>query len=200
MAANDDPVLALDRLRESLAACTRCGLGKTKNKLVFGSGNPRASLVVVGEAPGAAEDEQGEPFVGPAGQMLDRMLANVLKLDRAEVYVVNVLKCRPPQDRDPKPEEILGCRQVLEAQLMAIRPRAILALGRYATQTLLRTREGVKSLRGRWSTWSGIPVMPTYHPAYLLRLGEPQLSQEKRAVMADLLQVKELLARAPTGS
>jgi uracil-DNA glycosylase len=184
-----DPAQAMAALRQKLGDCKRCAvLARGRSNIVFGVGSPQASLVVVGEAPGFHEDRQGEPFVGPAGQMLDRMLANVLGLQREQVYIMNVLKCRPPDNRDPEPDEVASCRPFFDAQLNIIRPQAILALGRYATQSLLDSPRGIKATRGRWASYRGIAVMPTFHPAYLLR--QPQ---DKRLTLQDLLSLKERL-------
>ena len=180
---------AMEKVRADLGTCDRCVLQRSRTQVVFGVGSLEAGLVVVGEAPGFHEDQQGEPFVGPAGEMLDRMLANVLGLGRAQVYIMNVLKCRPPENRDPRPEEIVACRPFFDAQLNIVRPKAILALGRYAAQSLLDTPVGIKALRGRWGVYRGIPVMPTFHPAYLLR--QPD---DKRLTLQDLLALKQRLA------
>lgn len=182
------PEEELPRIRNVLGECTRCGLSRGRKNIVFGTGNPSAAVVVVGEAPGRDEDATGEPFVGAAGQMLDRMVENVLKLRRQDVYIMNVLKCRPPDNRDPMPEEVAACRPFFDAQIAAIRPRVILSLGRVATQVLLDTTQGIRSLRGQWQVYRGIPVMPTYHPAYLLRTPE-----DKKITLKDLLALKERL-------
>jgi DNA polymerase len=177
----------LDTVRADLGNCQRCRLAKSRRCLVFGVGNPAARLVLVGEAPGREEDEKGEPFVGEAGRLLDRMLF-AMGLRRDEVYICNVLKCRPPNNRDPEADEIATCEPFLVRQLAAIRPQVILALGRFAVQTLLQNKAPISRLRGSWHTYHGIPLMPTYHPAYLLRnpLG-------KRDVWADLKQVVQRL-------
>ena len=173
-------------IREILGDCGRCALCRARKNVVFGVGDPEADLLICGEGPGAREDALGEPFVGPAGQMLDRMLEHVLGLARTEVYIVNVVKCRPPGNRTPLPEEIAACRPFLDAQIAAVRPKVILSLGRPATQTLLRTGRGIKSLRGRWQLLDGVPVMPTFHPAYLLRQ-----AQDKRLTFQDLKDLRE---------
>jgi DNA polymerase len=159
------------------------GLGQTRQCLVFGVGNPNARLVLVGEAPGREEDEKGEPFVGEAGRLLDRILF-VMGLRRDQVYICNVLKCRPPNNRDPEAEEIATCEPFLIRQLAAIRPVLIVALGRFAIQTLLQSKVPISRVRGSWQQYQGIPLMPTYHPAYLLR--NPN---SKREVWADMKQV-----------
>lgn len=180
-------VESLDAIRAELGDCCRCGLNKGRQKVVFGVGNPQARLVLVGEAPGREEDEKGEPFVGEAGRLLDRILF-AMGLSRDEVYICNVLKCRPPNNRDPEPEEVASCEPFLIRQLAAIRPQIIVALGRFAIQTLLQSRAPISRVRGTWQQYQGIPLMPTYHPAYLLR--NPN---GKREVWSDMKQVVERL-------
>ncbi len=155
-------------VRELLGDCRRCALHRTRHSLVFGEGNPGAELVFVGEAPGADEDEQGRPFVGRAGQLLTKIIG-AMGLKREEVYICNILKCRPPGNRNPQPEEITPCEPFLIRQLEAIRPRMICALGTFAAHTLLKSEAPISVLRGRFHSYQGIPLMPTYHPAYLLR-------------------------------
>ena len=177
----------LDEVRARLGDCQRCPLSKTRNSLVFGVGNPTARLVLVGEAPGREEDERGEPFVGEAGRLLDRILF-AMGLERSEVYICNVLKCRPPNNRDPEPEEVATCEPFLVQQLEAIRPEMIVALGRFAIQTLLQTKLPINKLRGHWQEYQGVPLMPTYHPAYLLRnpVGKREVWADMRLVMQRL--------------
>lgn len=177
---------ALLQVRSRLGNCTRCRLCEGRNRLVFGMGNPAADLVILGEGPGQNEDKQGLPFVGDSGEMLDKMLKGVLGLGRHEVYILNVVKCRPPSNRTPHPDEVDACRPFLEAQLAAIQPRIILALGSPAAKTLLQTTRGVMSLRGRWQTWQNAAVMCTFHPAYLLRRPE-----DKRKTFDDLKLVRQ---------
>ncbi|MEY3211500.1 MAG: hypothetical protein RIT28_1981, partial [Pseudomonadota bacterium] len=166
----------LRAVREAIGDCARCRLCEQRNHIVFGMGNPDADLVIVGEGPGANEDAQGLPFVGASGEMLDRMLSNVLSLSRDEVYILNVVKCRPPNNRTPEPEEIAACRPFLDRQLAALRPKVLLAMGRPAAQTLLGTTQGINALRGTWKVWDGrVPLMSTYHPAYLLRRPEDKV-------------------------
>ena len=155
--------------------------------MVFGVGNPRARVVFVGEAPGREEDEKGEPFVGEAGRLLDRILF-AMGLTREEVYICNVEKCRPPGNRDPSPEEIAACEPFLKRQLAAIRPQLIVTLGRFAAQTLLREATPIGRLRGCWREYQGIPLMPTYHPAFLLRnpSGKREVWEDMKQVMARL--------------
>lgn len=158
----------LDALREVALGCPRCRLAETRGRVVFGEGNPNAKLVVVGEAPGAEEDRTGRPFVGPAGKLLDLLLASV-GLPREEVYVCNVLKCRPPRNRDPRPDEVEACSPYLLRQVELIRPRAIAAFGTFAAQTLLGSTTPIGKLRGQVHEYHGVPLVPTYHPAALLR-------------------------------
>jgi uracil-DNA glycosylase family 4 len=173
----------LEEIRADLGDCRRCPLCKGRKNIVFGTGNPRARLVFVGEAPGREEDLQGEPFVGEAGKLLDRILF-AMGLERQDVYICNVEKCRPPNNRDPLPEEIAACEPFLKRQLAAIRPDVIVTLGRFAAQTLLNSPLPISRLRGRWQSYQGIPLMPTYHPAFLLR--NPAA---KREVWEDMKQV-----------
>ena len=160
---------SLEVIRTEVAACTRCGeLATTRTQTVFGVGNPRARLCFLGEAPGADEDAQGEPFVGRAGQLLTRII-EACTLSRSDVYILNVLKCRPPGNRTPQPDEVANCRGYLDRQLAQIRPEFICCLGAVAAQTLLETQQSIGKMRGKILTYQGICVMCTYHPAYLLR-------------------------------
>jgi len=159
----------LGEVREHLGDCRRCKLWQGRKNIVFGSGNLKAQLVFVGEGPGADEDEQGLPFVGRAGQLLTDMIEKGLKIPRSEVYICNIVKCRPPGNRKPERDEVAACREFVERQIGSIRPRVICALGSTAAETILETRESMGRLRGRWYEFQGLPVMVTYHPAYLLR-------------------------------
>jgi uracil-DNA glycosylase len=159
----------LGTIYQSMKTCQLCPLGKTRKNLVFGEGNPHAEVVFVGEAPGADEDEQGLPFVGRAGQLLTDIIVKGMKLKRKDVYICNILKCRPPGNRNPLPDEISKCEPFLKKQLQIISPRVICALGKFAAQTLLKTETPITTLRGRFHDYEGIKLMPTYHPAYLLR-------------------------------
>ena len=159
---------ALENLNDQICGCLKCSLGKTRINFVFGVGNPHADVVVIGEAPGADEDAQGEPFVGRAGQLMNKILEAV-QFKREEVYICNILKCRPPNNRDPMPEEIELCEPYLWKQLEIIKPKMILCLGRIAGQALLKTNDTLTSLRGRFHDYRGIKLMVTYHPAALLR-------------------------------
>lgn len=166
--AGAGPLISLEAVREALGECERCPLARTRKRLVFGEGRADAGLVFVGEAPGADEDLQGRPFVGRAGQLLTKIIT-AMGLQREGVYICNILKCRPPGNRNPQPEEIAACEPFLIRQLQALRPRVICALGSFAAQTLLKTETPISVLRGRFHLYQGIPLMPTYHPAYLLR-------------------------------
>lgn len=179
------------RILQDIGDCKRCGLHQGRNKIVFGSGNERAALVFVGEGPGADEDAQGFPFVGRAGQLLTQMIEGTAKkegieITRADVYICNVVKCRPPENRTPLPDEMEICGQFLFRQLRAIKPKAICALGSTAAKALLGTKEGVTRLRGKWHKWSDFSVMVTYHPSYLLR---PYNQNAKREAWEDLKKV-----------
>jgi uracil-DNA glycosylase family 4 len=158
----------LKQVCREMANCQLCVLSKTRHNLVFGDGNPNAQIVFVGEAPGADEDEQGLPFVGRAGQLLTKII-EAMGIQRKDVYICNILKCRPPGNRNPLPEEISLCEPFLKKQLQAISPKVICALGTFAAHTLLKTDVPISALRGRFHTYDGIKLMPTYHPAYLLR-------------------------------
>jgi DNA polymerase len=159
---------SLDEMRSVICECQNCPLGQTRTRFVFGVGNPQADVVVIGEAPGADEDRQGEPFVGRAGQLLNDILKAV-RFTREEVYICNILKCRPPNNRDPLPSEVAQCEPYLHHQLRLIAPRIILAVGRIAAQTLLRTTDNLTTMRAKEHTYQGIPLLVTYHPAALLR-------------------------------
>jgi uracil-DNA glycosylase family 4 len=174
-------------IRSDLGDCQRCRLAKNRKNIVFGSGNSIAKLVFVGEGPGFEEDLQGEPFVGPAGQLLTKII-EAIKLTRNQVYICNIVKCRPPQNRNPQPDEMSTCFPFLERQIAAIRPDFICALGTIAAQTLLNTNESITRLRRRFHRYKGIKLLPTYHPAYLLRNPE-----KKREVWEDMkMLMKEL--------
>jgi DNA polymerase len=160
------PLLAA--VRDDLGDCRRCKLCETRTHIVFGVGNPNAKLMFVGEGPGADEDAKGEPFVGRAGQKLNEMI-RAIGLTRPDVYIANIVKCRPPGNRDPQPDEVATCSPFLFRQIETIGPKVIVALGSPAAKTLLGTKAGITSLRGQWGSFRGIPVMPTFHPAYLLR-------------------------------
>lgn len=184
------PPLAWPELQAAVEACTRCELHKTRTQTVFGSGNQQARCMIIGEAPGAEEDRQGLPFVGKSGQLLTNMLA-AIQLARSEIYIANILKCRPPNNRDPKPEEAACCRAYLERQITLIQPKLILVVGRIAAHNLLQTTTPLARLRGQVHTLpqTKTPVIVTYHPAYLLR--QPA---EKRRAWQDLQLARNFLA------
>lgn len=178
----------LEAICADIGDCTRCRLSKGRNKIVFGSGNPEARLVFVGEGPGADEDEQGLPFVGRAGQLLTQMIENTaakegIAIKRGDVYICNVVKCRPPENRNPEPDEMETCGQFLFRQLSVIKPKAICALGSTAAKALLGGKDGVTKLRGSWHKWNGIPLIVTFHPSYLLR---PYNQNAKKDAWEDL--------------
>jgi uracil-DNA glycosylase family 4 len=174
----------LEDIRAKLGDCRRCDLHRTRKTLVFGEGSHKAELVFVGEAPGENEDIQGKPFVGRAGQLLTRII-EAMGLTRADVYICNILKCRPPGNRNPRPEEIQICEPFLIQQLQSIRPKVICAMGTFAAKTLLKTEMPISKLRGIFHTYQGIDLMPTYHPAYLLRnpAGKKQVWSDMQMIM-----------------
>jgi DNA polymerase len=173
----------LESVREDLGECTRCKLHKGRHNIVFGVGDPKARLMFVGEAPGEDEDLQGFPFVGKAGQLLTKMI-EAMGLQRDDVYICNTVKCRPPNNRNPEPDELAACEPYLIGQLAAVKPGVIVTLGKFAAQALLRVDTPISRLRGTWREYQGIPLMPTFHPAYLLRS-----PNEKGKVWDDLKQV-----------
>lgn len=179
----------LGALEQEVSGCTKCDLCKTRTQTVFSDGNPNADLVFVGEAPGADEDRLGKPFVGRAGQLLTDIIVKGMKLRREDVYICNVLKCRPPNNRDPLPSEKDLCEPYLVRQLELVNPKVICALGGHAAKTLLKTNESTGRLRGRWHLYHGIPLRVTYHPAYLLRS-----PGEKKKTWDDIQHVMRLLA------
>lgn len=162
------PVLTLEQIEEMYKSCQRCGLAQGRTHIVFGVGDKNARLALVGEGPGHEEDIKGEPFVGRAGELLNRMLASI-NIKREEVYILNIVKCRPPSNRTPRPDEIEACSEILNKQLDVLKPKLVVALGAVAAQNLLKTTEKVSKLRGRWYPYRGAKLLVTYHPAYLLR-------------------------------
>lgn len=177
----------LKLLAEAVAGCSRCRLAEGRKSVVFGAGNPNADLMLIGEGPGAEEDRQGLPFVGPAGELLTKII-QAIEMKRDDVYIANVVKCRPPGNRDPQPDEVQACRGYLEKQVALVRPRILVALGRVAAQALLGNESPIGQLRGRWYQAFGVPAMITYHPAALLR--NPAL---KRPTWEDMQQVRDRL-------
>jgi len=160
---------SLEELRAAIGDCQRCKLCSGRTNLVFGVGNPHAALMFVGEGPGRDEDLQGEPFVGRAGQLLTDIITKGMGLNREDVYIANVVKCRPPENRNPEPDEVAACEPFLKKQIDLIRPKIIVGLGKFAVQTLLQSKAPITKLRGNWHSYHGIKLMPTFHPAYLLR-------------------------------
>jgi DNA polymerase len=195
-----DPNAVTDRaeglrmIRKELGDCTRCRLHEARRSIVFGEGNPEAPVVFVGEGPGVEEDRTGRPFVGRAGELLTKMIESV-GWRREDVYICNIVKCRPPKNRDPHLDEVATCRPFLDWQLLAIRPHVIVTLGKPAISTLLGRNVAITKLRGIWQVWNGISVMPTYHPAYLLRNYTREVRQ---AVWDDLRTVREHVDEAAT--
>jgi DNA polymerase len=180
----------LEELRAAIGDCRRCKLCSGRTHLVFGVGNPRANLMFVGEGPGRDEDLQGEPFVGRAGQLLTDIITKGIGLKREDVYIANVVKCRPPDNRNPEPDEVGACEPFLKKQIELISPEIIVALGKFAVQTLLQTKMPITKLRGNWHTYQGIKLMPTFHPAYLLR--NPA---DKKLVWEDIKKVIKEMRR-----
>jgi DNA polymerase len=181
-------VRTLEELRAEIGDCRRCKLCQGRTQIVFGVGDPHAELVFVGEGPGRDEDLKGEPFVGRAGQLLTEIITKGMKMRRADVYICNVVKCRPPENRNPEPDEIAACEPFLIKQLELVKPRIIVALGTFAAQTLLKTKTPISRLRGNWHTYQGIKLMPTLHPAYLLRnpADKKLVWQDIQAVLRDM--------------
>ncbi|MDQ6837000.1 MAG: uracil-DNA glycosylase [Actinomycetota bacterium] len=183
-------------LQATALGCTRCRLANGRTQVVFGEGDPHAALLVVGEGPGAQEDRQGRPFVGRSGQLLDRLLAEEAGLERREVYIANVVKCRPPDNRNPRPDEIATCRPYLDTQIDLIGPRVVLTLGNFSTKLLLETTDGIGGLRGKVYPFGdrGAVLVPTFHPAAALRGGAGVLAQMR----ADFVRAKRAMVGGPT--
>src|SRR5258706_10762216 len=175
---------SLDTLEKEICTCLKCPLGHTRTRFVFGDGNPAAEVMFIGEAPGFDEDQQGLPFVGRAGQLLTKIIESI-NLKREDVYICNVLKCRPPDNRNPEPGEVAACNPFLRRQLDAIRPKVVCCLGTFAAQTVLQTAAPISKLRGKFFDMDGIRVIATFHPAYLLRSPE-----KKREVWEDMKQIR----------
>lgn len=180
---------ALDAVRRDALGCTRCPLAATRTQVVFGVGNAAADLMFVGEGPGRDEDLAGEPFVGRSGKLLDRLVAEELGIDRRSCYIANVVKCRPPQNRDPRPAEMDACRAYLDRQIELVAPKVIVTLGNVATRALLATADGIRRVRGRAYPFGGAQLVPTYHPAAALRSGGEVVAEMR----ADLVRAKRLL-------
>jgi len=189
---NPSRVMTLEEVRKELGDCKRCKLHRTRRTIVFGEGNEKATLMFIGEGPGYDEDVQGRPFVGKAGQLLTKIIESI-NLPREEVYIANIIKCRPPQNRNPEPDEIQSCNPFLMKQIRVIQPRIICALGTFSAQTLLKTETKISALRGKFFDLEGIKVIPTYHPAFLLRNPE-----RKREVWEDMKKIAELIKKNPS--
>ena len=183
-------VAALERLRVTASTCTKCPLAEGRTQVVFGVGSPQAELLFIGEGPGREEDLAGEPFVGRSGKLLDRLMAEEIGLTRAECYIANVVKCRPPNNRDPAPKEITACRPYLDEQIELIDPSVIVTLGNFSTKLLLETTQGIRALRGQAFERGRTRIVPTYHPAYVLRAGGEAMAEMR----ADLVRAKRLMA------
>ncbi len=186
-------MVSLSDLAAEAAGCTRCRLAEGRTQVVWGTGDVGARLMFIGEGPGAEEDRQGLPFVGRSGQLLDRLVLQEMGLARSEVYIANVVKCRPPNNRDPRPDEIEACRPWLAAQLEHLAPAVVVSLGNFATRLLLQTDEGIRRIRGRAYPFGAGHLVPTYHPAAALRSGGEVVAEMR----ADLVRAKRLLAAAP---
>ena len=187
------PAESLEAIRNDLGDCERCKLAPTRRNIVFGSGDPHADLMFVGEAPGADEDEQGLPFVGRAGQLLTKII-EAIDLTREQVYICNILKCRPPGNRNPESDEVASCEPFLFRQVASVKPKVICALGTFGAQTLLRTKEPISRLRGQLIDFRGAKFIATFHPAYLLR--NPN---EKRKVWEDMQKIRDYLRSFQSG-
>ncbi len=185
---------SLAEVERDASVCTRCALSAGRTQVVFGVGDPHADLMFVGEGPGAQEDLQGEPFVGRSGQLLDRLVFDEMGLTRDCFYIANAVKCRPPGNRDPQPDEIATCRPWLEAQIELIEPSVIVTLGNFATKLLLDTTEGITRVRGRAYPFRSGMVVPTFHPAAALRSGAVTVAHMR----ADLVRAKQILSKSPT--
>jgi uracil-DNA glycosylase family 4 len=191
------PAPAFDSVRDEALTCTRCRLSEGRTQVVFGMGDPGADLMFVGEGPGAEEDRQGLPFVGRSGQLLDRLMEEEMGLTRDSCYIANVVKCRPPDNRDPKPDEIAACRPWLETQVDLISPKVIVTLGNFASKLLLDTTEGITKLRGHTYAYrDGVVVVPTFHPAAVLRGGGEPMARMR----ADLVRAKQVLSQPGVAS
>ena len=180
----------LEGMRQGIGDCRRCKLHGGRQNIVFGEGDPKSAVMFVGEGPGYEEDQQGRPFVGAAGQLLTDIIVKGMKLKREDVYICNIVKCRPPNNRNPEPDEVEACIGFVKQQIAAIKPKVIVTLGNVPTQSLLQTRDGITRIRGKWQEYEGIPVMPTFHPSYLLRS-----PSAKKEVWIDIKMVLRKLGR-----
>ena len=194
--ATKSEIQELEKIKEKCLSCQKCPLGKTRTKLVFSSGNPNSKMMLIGEAPGYWEDVKGEPFVGKAGQLLDKIFASVGLSRENDVYICNTLKCRPPDNRDPLPEEKEACREHLDAQLNIIKPQIILLCGRVAVQSMLATNLGITKIRGKWFDGpNGCKMMPIFHPSYLLRNDSREKGSPKWLMWQDIQEIKRVYSQ-----
>ena len=183
----------LEKIREKCLSCEKCPLGKTRTNIVFSGGIPNHKLMLIGEAPGYYEDQKGEPFVGKAGQLLDKIFASVGLSRQKDVYICNTLKCRPPDNRDPLPEEKAACKEYLDAQIEILKPRIILLCGRVAVNSLLGTTQGITKIRGKW--YEGPQMMPIFHPSYLLRNDSREKGSPKWLMWQDIQEIKRVYSQ-----
>ena len=191
--ATTSEIEQLEKVREKCLSCQKCPLGKTRTNIVFSGGLPNHKLMLIGEAPGYYEDQKGEPFVGKAGQLLDKIFASVGLSRQKDVYICNTLKCRPPDNRDPLPEEKAACREYLDAQIEILKPRIILLCGRVAVHSLLETTQGITKLRGRWFEGPYLSkMMPIFHPSYLLRNDSREKGSPKWQMWQDIQEIKKV--------
>lgn len=191
-ASGESGPLTLDQIREEMGDCKRCKLHRGRTNIVFGEGNPHADILFIGEGPGEEEDRQARPFVGRAGKLLTKIIQDGMKLRREDVYIANIVKCRPPGNRDPEREEVAACRPFLNNQIRAIQPKVIVTLGRPSTSTLLGRSVQITRMRGEWQEYYGIPLMPTYHPAFVLR---QYTAKTRREVWEDMKKVLERIGK-----
>lgn len=191
--ATQNEIELLEKVREKCLKCQKCPLGKTKTKTVFSAGIPNHKMMLIGEAPGFYEDQKGEPFVGKAGQLLDKILASVGFSRQEHIYICNTLKCRPPENRDPLPEEKEACREYLDAQISILKPKIILLCGRVAVQSMLNTNQGISKIRGKWFEGPNFSkMMPIYHPSYLLRNDSREKGSPKWQMWQDIQEIKRV--------
>ena len=186
-------ISAWEELEKKVAACQKCKLCETRHNTVFGEGSLDSKIMIIGEGPGEEEDMTGRPFVGRAGQLLTLILEKAGGIPRETVYIANVVKCRPPGNRNPKQEEILACSEYLEAQLLLLRPQIVITMGNVPTQWILKTNKGITALRGQWIPWRGIKLLPMFHPSYLLRNESKEQGSPKWLTNQDIKSVKKIL-------
>lgn len=194
--ATENEVEQLEKVREKCLSCNKCSLCKTRTNTVFSAGIPNHKLMLIGEAPGYYEDQQGEPFVGKAGQLLDRIFASVGLSRQKDVYICNTIKCRPPENRDPLPEEKEACKEYLDAQIDILKPRIILLCGRVAVQSILNTNQGITRIRGKWFEGPNMSkMMPIFHPSYLLRNDSREKGSPKWLMWQDIQEIKRIYSQ-----